>query len=553
MNKNLKRSKVAAVEEVENHGNRKGRCAIRVSLQGSRGKPNEEGEVERGFYSPEVQSDAAAELYNRLGIPYDAETSWDLKDIDRRASKDGSFENREGLQQHLEDAKNKKFTDIAFYKVSRMARSPADGIQIALDFCAAGVRVHFLRDQLPDVNSPVGQTFLFWFLAQARAESENTGQFISDTIAKKWKKGIPHGRVHGWLKKNTHGYEISEKGWTVYRRLVELGLEGHSYSEISRRLNREGVRTTGGCLWSAAQISNILGLENIPKLLGTAVCDDLLDDQGKPIRIENAWPALITEAEAAQLRLLAPLKTDSVPPVKNERKNYARNRFLLSGLIRCSICGEQLNAGHAHSRGVHTFQTYCCLQGANANPLHADEELRAKFLGTKMDNKTLQIDRENLDEAVLRVVTHGMETPAVDKALADHAPRRKVKIRTLTDVEKDGARLFQQQEQIPEWAFSNRMHQLDVERSSILEEMANEQSQRNLELALRREQDEATAKKLLVRAMVATATFPHQLQGKRRIYRAVRVVMKTGEAFLAPIHKKDFTGLRVVIRDDTPD
>ena len=45
-------------------------------------------------------------------------------------------------------------------------------------------------------------------------------------------------------------------------------------------------------------------------------------------------------------------------------------------------------------------------------------------------------------------------------------------------------------------------------------------------------------KKLLVRAKVATATFPHQVQGKRRVYRAVRVVLKTGEAFLAPIYKQ---------------
>ena len=108
---------------------------------------------------------------------------------------------------------------------------------------------------------------------------------------------------------------------------------------------------------------------------------------------------------------------------------------------------------------------------------------------------TLQIDRENIDEAVLRVVTHGMEVPALDKAPEDHAPKRKAKIRTLADVEKDGARLLQQQDQIPNWAFSSRMQQLDVERSGILKEMANDQSQRNLELALRREQDEATAKK----------------------------------------------------------
>ncbi len=509
---------------------------------------NDQGEIERGFYSPEVQSEAASELYARLGIWYDAKTSLDLQDIDRRASKDGSVLAREGIQQHLEDAKNKKFTDIAFYKVSRMARSPTDGIQLVLDFIAAGVRVHFIKDKLPDVNTAVGQTFLFWFLNQARAESENTGQFISDTIALKWKKGIPHGVTHGWLQKTNGAYTIQEQGWKTYRRLIVLGLEGHSYSAISRRLNTEGFPTKRGKLWTAAQVSGILRVENIPKLLGTAVCDDLLDKEGRPIRIHGAWPALISEEEAAQLRLLAPIKTASVPCVKNQRTNYARNRFLLSGIVRCSICGESLNAGHGHTRGGE-YDTYCCKQGANGHPLH-EAALHDEDGAWVKGNKTIQVDKENLDEAVLRVVTHGMDVPDVEKAMEERKPKAKAKVRTTGDIEKDAMKLLKQKDEIPDWLFAKRMQELDAERSKVMSEMEDQQSQRNLDLAMRREQDEQVAKKLMIRALVASATFPHSLQGKRRVYRAVRVVMKTGGAYLAPIHKEDFTGVRAVVRDD---
>lgn len=327
-----------------------------------------------------------------------------------------------------------------------------------------------------------------------------------------------------------------------------MGLEGHSYSEISRRLNTEGLPTKRGKLWTAAQVSGILGVENIPKLLGVAVCDDLLDTEGRPIRIPGAWPALISEEEAAQLRLLAPIKTASVPRVKNQRTNYARNRFLLSGIVQCSICGESLNAGHGHTRGGE-YDTYCCKQGANGHPLHA-AALYDAASAWRQGNKTIQVDKENLDEAVLRVVTHGMEVPEMEKALEERNPKRKVKTRTLADIEKEGMKLYNQQDQLPEWVFAKRMQELDAERAKVLQEMEDLQSQRNLDLALRREQDEQTAKKLLIRALVASATFPHLLQGKRRVYRAVRVVMKTGEAYLAPIHKEDFTGIRAVVRDD---
>ncbi len=548
MAKKLKRNVVAPTQVIDDPSDRVGRCAIRVSFQGARGRTNDQGEVERGFFSPEIQSDAAADLYARLGIDYDAEISWDLKDIDRRASKDGSIEDREGLQQHLADARNKKFTDIAFYKVSRMARSPMDGLQAVLDFIEAGVRVHFLKDSLPDVNTPLGQTFLLWFLNQARAESDNTSQFVSDAIALKWKKGIPHGVTHGWLEKINGVYTIHEQGWRSYRRLVALGLEGHSYSEISRRLNTEGLPTRRGKLWTAAQVSGILRVENIPKLLGIAVCDDLLNKEGRPIRIPEAWPALISEEEAAQLRLLAPIKTASVPRVKNQRTNYARNRFLLSGIVRCSICGESLNAGHGHTRGGE-YDTYCCKQGANGHPLH-EAALHDEAGAWVKGNKTIQVDKENLDEAVLRVVTHGMDVPEVEKVMGERKPKARAKIRTTGDIEQDAMKLLKQKDELPDWLFAKRMQELDAERSKVMSEMADQQSQRNLDLAMRREQDEQVAKKLLIRALVASATFPHSLQGKRRVYRAVRVVMKTGEAYLAPIHKEDFTGVRAIVRDD---
>jgi len=36
----------------------------------------------------------------------------------------------------------------------------------------------------------------------------------------------------------------------------------------------------------------------------------------------------------------------------------------------------------------------------------------------------------------------------------------------------------------------------------------------------------------------------------RRLYQAIEVVMKVGEAYPAPIHKENFTGAWAVVRDD---
>lgn len=539
----LRRNRYIQQQTEESSRPRVGRCAIRVSYVGRRGKTDEFGKVEQEFYSPDSQSDAAAHYFKQKGIEYDAETSLRLKDLDRRAKKEDSWRKREGLVQHLADAQRGLFTDIAFYKVSRLARNPADAFKVAEEFLKFGVTVHFVRDSLPPLDTTNGMLMLAVASTMAKAEAENLADNCSDAILQRWKKGKPHGPPHPWLKKVKNDYFIDEERFPIERRVIEIILQHRGNREAVRALRAEGIKTVKGCEYVPAHISRYVNETYIKNMLGVAVSekDDAAPNHER-FEIPNAWPPLISQAEADALRILHG-ERQARRPKFFENREWGHNlgteklsRHPASGVIFCSICGHPLKAtaGQRSDNGK-KYGAYFCDEGSNGNPLHKDQNY-------------LQKSKEQVEDAILRACYVEAEMPPEpDRPYKPPVTTTKTGLRSSSKIRADILAWGREYGQVPDSFF--RLRAADLERElrqaeEAEEELERQKAQPSMDSALGAVTNQEVAKRILITSLVEEAIFPYTYEN----HDAIKIKMKSGRVYACPVHRPTFKRDRKVYR-----
>ena len=119
--------------------------------------------------------------------------------------------------------------------------------------------------------------------------------------------------------------------------------------DASRALNDEGIASPAGKLWSKNDIHFILRNE---VYTGTLIWGANAKDKAEPVRIEKAFPAIISKAKSQRVNSLM---RSRAPKVINPRR--VGSTHLLSGLLKCKACNRALSAQVAKSG---QFSYYVC-------------------------------------------------------------------------------------------------------------------------------------------------------------------------------------------------
>ena len=143
--------------------------------------------------------------------------------------------------------------------------------------------------------------------------------------------------------------ELNPPSDAVVRRIFDMVLHGKSILDITKVLNAEGIPTTNGKKWLKTTINTMLANE---AYTGTLVWGANAKDGTPPVRIENAFPAIVSRQEFRKVRRL--LKSRAPNKVNPRRASSA---YLLSGLLKCETCGKAMTAADAKS-GKYTY--YVC-------------------------------------------------------------------------------------------------------------------------------------------------------------------------------------------------
>ena len=270
----------------------------------------------------------------------------------------GRIANRPQFRKMLDEASETEspFQEILVWKFSRFTRKREHAVAFKSMLRRRGIRVTSITEHADD--TPTGKLM--------EAIIESVDEFYSDNLAQEVTRGMREAASRGfwvapWAPYGYRKKHVPDGGKTrprleldppkdaLVRRIFDAALSGQSVLDITRSLNDDGIPTTNGKPWLKTTVHRLLTNE---AYTGTLVWGLNAKDGAPPVRVEGAFPAIVSRPEFERLGRLM----ESRRPERAHPKRIA-SRYLLSGLVSCEPCGKALTAAEAKS-GKYSY--YVC-------------------------------------------------------------------------------------------------------------------------------------------------------------------------------------------------
>ena len=248
------------------------------------------------------------------------------------------------------------FQEILVWKFSRFTRKREHAVAFKSMLRKRGIRVTSITEHADD--SPTGKLM--------EAIIESVDEFYSENLAEEVARGMREAASRGfWMSAYApYGYkrvqvqdgakkrprlEPDPPADGVVRRIFQMALMGTSTLDITKTLNREGIASPKRGRWTKTTIHRILTTETYT---GTVVWGTRARDNAPPVRVEDAFPAIVSRDEFERVNAILGSKAPS-----KIHPRRAASPYLLSGIVKCETCGKALTAHEAKS-GQFTY--YVC-------------------------------------------------------------------------------------------------------------------------------------------------------------------------------------------------
>ena len=255
----------------------------------------------------------------------------------------GRIADRPQFRKMLDEASkpNSPFHEILVWKFSRFTRKREHAVAFKSMLRKRGIKVVSITEHADD--SPTGKLM--------EAIIESVDEFYSENLAQEVVRGMREAAIRGfWVStyapfgyrkvsvqdgaKKRPKLELDSPADAVVRRIFQMALQGKSTLDITKTLNGEGIPTSTGKHWLKSTVHRILSNE---AYTGTLVWGVDAKDGAPPVRVENAFPAIVSQQE---FRRITRSLRSKAPARVNPRR--ASSPYLLSGLLKCEKCGKAL-------------------------------------------------------------------------------------------------------------------------------------------------------------------------------------------------------------------
>ena len=270
----------------------------------------------------------------------------------------GRVANRPQFRKMIDEAARPQapFREILVWKFSRFTRKREHAVAFKSMLRRKGIRVVSITEHADD--TPTGKLM--------EAIIESVDEFYSENLAQEVTRGMREAASRGFWVGSTIPYGYSKlmvqdgakKRPTlepdpvtapVVKRIFDLAEAGKGMLNTTRTLNGEGISSATGKLWSKNGVHYILKNE---VYTGAMVWGTTAKDKAEPVRVEKAFPAIVTKA---QFHRVKKLMRSRAPKVANPRR--VSSSYLLSGLVKCHKCNRALSGQDAKSG---QFAYYVC-------------------------------------------------------------------------------------------------------------------------------------------------------------------------------------------------
>ena len=434
----------------------------------------------------------------------------------------GRIADRPQFREMIDEGSRPKapFQVILVWKFSRFTRKREHAVAFKAQLRRKGIRVVSITEQAED--NATGRLLEGIIESVDEYYSENLGQEVTRGMREAASRGYflgskaPFGYTRVKVSdgvKDRPTLEVDPVAAPIVREIFESSRRGNGLAEICKELNGRGI-TNRGRRWQKNVVHYLLTNE---AYTGTAVWGVKSKDEkaGKPVRVENAWPALVSRElfDAVQQGLHQRAPTA-------QRPARVGSQYLLSGLLRCGVCGRSYSAQGAKSG---QFAYYVCSslfrEGAGA--------CTARYLNApKVEDLVIDKVRERIltEETITELVT--LVAEEID-ALAGEVNGRLTAINgELSDVETRLENLYQalETQQLPIEVLSPRILSLKSRQDQLV--AAREEAEFQLE---RRRADLPTSKEIKgyvadFRALFQDGTFPERKALIRNFVQGIEIV-----------------------------
>ena len=332
---------------------------------------------------------------------------------------------------------NAPFEVILVWKFSRFTRKREHAVAFKSMLRRKGIRVVSITEHADD--SPTGKLM--------EAIIESVDEFYSENLAEDVTRGMREAASRGFFlgSKAPFGYrrvkvsdgmkerptlEVDPATAPVVKEIFESALSGYGLKEICRTLNDRGI-TNRGKRWYKGGLHYLLTNE---AYTGTAVwgCTSKGEKAQDPVRVEGAWPALVSRELFVAVQQAM---RDRAPKV--QRPGRVGSKFLLSGLLKCGVCGRPYSGQGAKSGqyGYYICGTLFREGAGTCTARYLNAHRVEKFVVEKIRERILT------EETIVELVT--LVAEEIDAMAGELSGRLEVIEAELGDVRKRLERLYE--------------------------------------------------------------------------------------------------------------
>ena len=351
----------------------------------------------------------------------------------------GRVADRPQFREMIEEGSKPKapFDVILVWKFSRFTRKREHAVAFKSQLRRKGIRVVSITEQAED--NATGRLL--------EGIIESVDEFYSENLAQDVVRGMREAASRGFfLGSNApFGYkrvkvndgakerptlEVDPTAAPIVKGIFESSLRSNGLKEICKELNDRGV-TNRGKRWYKGTLHYVLRNE---AYTGTAVWGKTSKGEKAqdPVRVEGAWPTLVSRELFVAVQQAM---RDRAPKV--QRPGRVGSKFLLSGLLKCGVCGRPYSGQGAKSG---QFAYYICgtlfREGAGT--------CSARYLNApRVEEFIVEKIRERIltEETIVELVT--LVAEEIDAMAGELAGRLEVIDAELGDVRKRLERLYE--------------------------------------------------------------------------------------------------------------
>ncbi len=326
-------------------------------------------------------------------------------DVYYDAASGGSQANRPEFQRMLKDSQRKPppFDMILTWSISRFGRNTMESYIATEKLRERGISIFYFKEPFND-QDPVGNMVIQ--ILRAVAEFSRL-EYVKDVERSKThlaKNGYSTGGPPPFGLRRLDMIENGKRHvrWApdpatapIARKIFQMFADGHGYKAICKWLNNQGVSTIRGNKWQAASFSRMLRNEiyigNVVynKEVKRRVCGSGGSLEQRPqdewIRCDGVIEAIVPRElfDRVQLKLLGNNVSDSM--TKN-------SQYLLSGLLKCGICGNAYLGRTPKKKcgdKVYTYSQYVCSGKERFNDKRDNVNLKRDWFDGLVVNRLL--------------------------------------------------------------------------------------------------------------------------------------------------------------------